>query len=53
MKHNDFLRVTKGSDYTKVIPLCDLEKTNSFDWDLLNKEVASVNLDSLLKDKSP
>ena len=28
-------------------------KANSIDWDLLYKELASVNLDSLLKDKSP
>ena len=35
--------------YTKVIPLYDLMKGNSFDWDMLK----SVNLDSLLKDKSP
>ena len=28
-------------------------KANSIDLDLLNKELASVNLDSLLKDKSP
>ena len=35
--------------YTKVIPLYDLMKGNSFDWDMLK----SVNLDSLLQDKSP
>ena len=28
-------------------------KANSIDWDLLNKELASVNLVSLLKEKSP
>ena len=28
-------------------------KANSIDWDLLYKELASVNLSSLLKDKSP